>query len=106
MDPPRSIGLTEFHFMLLYDDQLQVVNQLSSEVVFDEPFRMTRMKGDPRGLLYDPGHGIQWLYTDRFLFQLNITEEDRNMWELHLKEEQYEEALVFCKSSAQEGAGE
>ena len=32
------------------------------------------MKGDPRGLLYDPGHGIQWLYTDRFLFQLNITE--------------------------------
>jgi len=106
MDPPRSIGLTEFHFMLLYDDQLQVVNQLSSEVVFDEPFRMTRMKGDPRGLLYDPGHGIQWLYTDRFLFQLNITEEDRNMWELHLKEEQYEEALVFCKSSAQKDAGE
>ena len=28
------------------------------------------------------------------------------MWELHLKEEQYEEALVFCKSSAQKDAGE
>ena len=103
-EPPRSIGLTEFHFMLLYNDQLQVVNQLSSKKVFDEPFRMTRMKGDPRGLLYDPGQGLHWLYTDRFLFRLNIVEEDRNMWELHLDKEQYEEALVFCKNSAQKDA--
>jgi hypothetical protein len=103
-EPPRSIGLTEFHFMLLYDDQLQVVNQLSSKKVFDEPFRMTRMKGDPRGLLYDPGQGSHWLYTDRFLFRLNIVEEDRTMWELHLEKEQYEEALVFCKNSAQKDA--
>jgi hypothetical protein len=103
-EPPRSIGLSEFHFMLLYDDQLQVVNQLSSKKVFDEPFRMTRMKGDPRGLLYDPGQGLHWLYTDRFLFRLNIVEEDRNMWELHLAKEQYEEALLYCKSSAQRDA--
>lgn len=37
-EPPRSIGLTEFHFMLLYDDQLQIVNQLSSKKVINRQY--------------------------------------------------------------------
>ena len=56
--------MTEFHYLVLRGDLLQVVNQLSEEVAYEEPFRMTRMKGDPRALVYDPQHGQQWLYND------------------------------------------
>jgi hypothetical protein len=96
--------VTEFHYLVLRGDLLQIVNQLSEDVAYEEAFRMTRLKGDPRALIYDPHRGQQWLYTDRFLFRLQVREEDRHMWELHLQQEQYEDALVFCKTPAQKDA--
>ena len=57
--------------------------------------------GEPRGLLYDPRTREHWVFTDRFLFQLVIVAEDRNMWELHLAKGQYEDALVHCKNNEQ-----
>eukprot|EP01050_Picozoa_sp_SAG11_P021680 SAG11_NODE_3906_length_2156_cov_1.129315_1_plen_280_part_10 len=109
LTPPISIGVSEFHFITLYSDQLQVITQLNLDkskprVAFEEAFRMKRVKGEPRGLVYDPRSGQHWIFSDRFLFKLIITAEDRNMWQLHLDKGQYEEALVFCKTNAQKDA--
>lgn len=58
-------------------------------------------KGDEKalGLNSDPSDKTHWLYTSQAIFELVVSEEDRDVWRIMLKREEYEPSLKFAKVS-------
>jgi hypothetical protein len=49
------------------------------------------------GLAYDPIEKTSWSYAEFSIWEIIVTKEDRNVWEMYLKKGQYEPALQYCK---------
>jgi hypothetical protein len=60
-------------------------------------------KGDEKalGLSSDPSDKTHWLYTSQAIFELVVSEEDRDVWRIMLKREEYEPSLRFAKTPQQ-----
>lgn len=50
-----------------------------------------------RGLTSDPVRNTYWVYTDQSIFELTITNETRDVWQIYLAQEKYDVALRFAK---------
>jgi tetratricopeptide (TPR) repeat protein len=97
---PLSIAVTEFHFLLAYSDCLMAVSKLSDERVFEwRPPQ--KFAGNLRGLARDQQRKALWLYSDTSVFEIAVTDEDRNVWRLYLEKGSFEMALQHCKLSSQ-----
>ncbi len=107
--PPSSIAMTEFHFLLLYHDRLQIVSRLSGHAVHEEPVEHAR-SGTVRALVRDPmprGDASIWLCSDKLLYQLVAVSEDRDVWKLYLEkalagdERKFGSALQHCRGDSE-----
>ncbi|RKP09914.1 Pep3/Vps18/deep orange family-domain-containing protein [Thamnocephalis sphaerospora] len=97
-DAPLSFALTEFHFVMLFNDRLLAVCQLNNEVVYEEPLAIDL---DYRRLVVDPIKRTYWAYTGASIYELIVEDEDRDVWRLYLKSRAYDTALRFCKDASQ-----
>lgn len=97
-DTPISMGITEFHFVLLGDDRMQVVSRLNSSVVQELPLSDQRRYGKPLGILRDLTKNTMWLYTDCHIFQMMITDETRHVWKIYLEKALAGEDKLFDKA--------
>jgi hypothetical protein len=90
---PRSLSLTEFHFLLLYKNRLLAINRLSEDVVWTLPVQPERTgygsnsssAAGGSGLLgfaRDATHQCIFAYSDRAVFEIGIDHEDRDVWRL------------------------
>jgi len=113
--PPQSIALTEFHFILLYKDRIAGVCSLDEKLVYEESLPLvsrnhTVIKGIPGldvhdqkaneevlGFASDPVRKTYWVYTDQSLFELVIGNEDRDVWRIYLEKAQYDLAMKYAK---------
>ncbi|KAK3283679.1 hypothetical protein CYMTET_8639 [Cymbomonas tetramitiformis] len=100
---PLSLAVTDYHFLLLYPDNLQAINRLSGEVVSNTPPPRDAFAnvGNMLGLATDNDAGIIYLYSGDSLFEVVIKDEGRDMWKLHLDRKEYAAALEHCKDSGQ-----
>ncbi|GAM27722.1 hypothetical protein SAMD00019534_108980, partial [Acytostelium subglobosum LB1] len=93
--PPISFAITQFHFLLLYEDKLQAIGKLNGQIVYEYPFNPRQIR--LRGVCVDSSNGTTWIYADNIVFELCIKDEDRNAWKLYLEKGQFETALEYCK---------
>lgn len=98
--PPLSLSLTEFHFLLLNQKRLVAINRLSEEVVYQDNFEQGQY-GRMLGLCPDPRKDTVWMYSDRFVFEVEIESEDREVWKLYLDEGKFSQALDYCDTEYQ-----
>ena len=104
-EAPVSMAETEFHFLLLYADRLLVVNKLSSGLAFEE--EIFADSSSCLGLIRDASHNIIWLHAGSGIFQVMVTDEDKDVWRLYLAKAQqgdpveFETALKYCKTESQ-----
>jgi hypothetical protein len=100
---PVSIGVTEFHFVLLGLGRLQVVSRLNSRVVQDIPLESEW--GTPLALVRDVAKDHTWMHTDRQIFQVCVTNESRDVWEIYLEkalagdERHFDTAYKYARSA-------
>lgn len=80
---PISIASTEYHFLSLLADRLQVVSRLNGSLIQEESLRAAS-DGTPLGLVRDAARGITWLYTDSAVFQVSVNNEDMRVWKIYL----------------------
>jgi hypothetical protein len=50
-----------------------------------------------RALTADPVRKTYWVYTDQSLFELNVGNEDRDVWKINLLKENFDVALRYAK---------
>ena len=69
----------------------------------DADFISDLQKADERalGLNSDPSDKTHWLYTSQAIFELVVSDEDRDVWRIMLKREEYEPSLKFAKTPQQ-----
>ena len=99
------MAATEFHFILLYPNVVQVVSRLSDEIVWECGIGVdsggTAECGATLGLVVDAAgcgagatpdgsagtveaHAL-WVYTERALFRVRVLNEGRDAWRLYLE---------------------
>ncbi|KAJ9476098.1 putative Vacuolar membrane protein PEP3 (putative) [Pseudozyma hubeiensis] len=99
---PLSIALTEFHFVLLYQDRVMAISSLDDQVIFEEALPL---KPNERviGTAVDVAKQTFWVYTDASIFELVLRDEDRHVWRVHLDRGSFDMALKFAKPGIQRG---
>jgi hypothetical protein len=51
------------------------------------------------GLAADPVRKTYWVFTDQSLFELVVSNEDRDVWKIYLEKCQFDIALRYAKVS-------
>ena len=99
---PLSIALTEFHFILLYQDRVMALNSLDDQVVFQEALPL---KANERviGTAVDVAKRTFWVYTDASIFELVVRDEDRDVWRIYLERGSFDASLKYAKPGVQRG---
>ncbi|KAJ3193537.1 hypothetical protein HDU67_005068, partial [Dinochytrium kinnereticum] len=99
-DPPLALALSSFHFILLYKNCLKAVCELNGELVYDDIIPLERDEYI-MGVTTDPVKGTFWVYSNLVLYELLITDEDRDVWKLYLKNMNFDAALSYAKTDSQ-----
>ncbi|PWZ03605.1 hypothetical protein BCV70DRAFT_170440 [Testicularia cyperi] len=99
---PLSIALTEFHFVLLYHDRVMAISTLSDSLIFEEALPL-RPKERVLGTAVDASKRTFWVYTDASIFELVVSDEDRDVWRVHLERGSFDTALRYAKPGIQRG---
>jgi hypothetical protein len=110
--PPRSMAVTDYHFLLLYPERLVAVSRLSGRLAAE--MEIDAQWGHVLGLVVDPtdssrGGGRIWLFTDRFPVQVLISRESRFVWRIFLEKaaagdvKHFDTALLHCPSPRERG---
>ncbi|CDS81881.1 related to DigA protein [Sporisorium scitamineum] len=99
---PLSIALTEFHFVLLYQDRVMAISSLDDQVIFEEALPL---KPNERviGTAVDVAKSTYWIYADASIFELVLRDEDRHVWRVHLDRGSFDTALKYAKPGIQRG---
>lgn len=97
---PLSIMLTEFHFVLLYQDRAMGINTLDDRVVFEESLPL-KPRERVIGTAVDPARKTYWIYTDASIFELVVKDEDRDVWRVYLQRGAHDASLRYVKTASQ-----
>ncbi|GAA5995221.1 tethering complex subunit PEP3 [Rhodotorula paludigena] len=101
--PPISMALTEWHFVLLYDDKICAVDLLTDKVVYHELLDLPS-GSRPVRLSTDPMRKTLWMHTEQSIYELVVRDEDRDVWKVYLARGQWENARKHAKTQRQRDA--
>ncbi|XP_058777597.1 vacuolar sorting protein 18 [Vicia villosa] len=100
---PSSIALSEFHFLLLLENKVKVVNRISEHIIEELQFDQTSDSAAKGiiGLCSDATAGLFYAYDQNSIFQVSINDEGRDMWKVYLDMKEYAAALANCRDPFQ-----
>ncbi|KAJ2932742.1 hypothetical protein H1R20_g4331, partial [Candolleomyces eurysporus] len=96
---PLSLAVTEFHFVLLYKDRIVGICNLDDKKTYEEimPVKPSEVV---LGLAADPVRKTYWVFTNQSLFELVVTNEDRDVWRMYLEKGLFSTALQYAKTAS------
>ncbi|KAK4699337.1 vacuolar protein sorting-associated protein 18, partial [Phenoliferia sp. Uapishka_3] len=97
---PISMALTEWHFVLLYEDRIRVIGLLSDKVVWEEALDLPPGV-KPLRLVTDTMRKTCWMFTDQSIYEIVIKDEDRDVWKIYLGRNNWELARRYAKTPRQ-----
>lgn len=95
-DKPLGMVLTEFHVLILFEDHMKAICVLNEETIMEDIFAETF--GPLKAIVKDPAKGTVWVYSEYAVYRYKIVAESRNIWDIHLKKQNFEMARTFSKS--------
>ncbi|KAH7283931.1 hypothetical protein KP509_34G031500 [Ceratopteris richardii] len=100
---PCALALSEFHFLLLYENKLKVVNRVSQTIVEEKVFDslLDQSTSAMVGLCTDAIGGAIFAYNENSLYEIVINDEGRDMWLMYLSIKDYATALEHCRDGSQ-----
>ena len=102
MEPIAGIALTHWHILCLIEGRIVALQRLDERVVYDQ---LVLEAGESAiGLLADQKKSTFWLFTTRQIYEVLVKGEDRNVWRIMLKKQQFSLASQYAKSPPQKDA--
>jgi vacuolar protein sorting-associated protein 18 len=98
----EAIALTQWHVLSLMEGRVVAANRLTGDVVYDQVILETGQKAV--GLCVDLQKNTFWLFTAREVFEIVVRDEDRDIWKIMLKMQQFDAALQYAHTPAQKDA--
>ncbi|GAA6060223.1 hypothetical protein JCM10212_002302 [Sporobolomyces blumeae] len=100
---PMSMALTEWHFILLYQDKICAIDLLNDKMVYEEALDLP-LDDRPIRLATDPIRKTCWMYTESAIYEVVIKDEDRDVWKIYLGRQNWDVARKHAKSQRQKDA--
>lgn len=101
-DSVDSIVLTQWHIVHLVGRRVIAINRLDDRVVYDQV--VLDPGQEALGLYADQQKNTFWLFTTQEIFEIVVTDEDRDVWKVMLKTEHFDAALRYARGPAQKDA--
>lgn len=101
-EPLFGVALSQWHIICFVEGRIVAMQRLDEHIVYDQ---VVLEPGDSvLCLLADQRKNTYWLFTTQEIFEIVITEEDRDVWKIMLKEQKYDLASQYARSPAQKDA--
>ncbi|KAJ2513238.1 tethering complex subunit [Coemansia sp. RSA 2049] len=102
VEHPLSLALTEFHIVLQYSDCVKALSMLSNKPVYEQLVQSSDGTSEAlQGLTVDERKGTYWIFSPDNIYELVVTDEDRDVWDIYLSRRQFDAALQHCYNDAQ-----
>lgn len=98
-DPIEAIALTQWHIVALVGGRVVAANRLTGATVYDQAILSPGQKAI--GLSVDLQKNTFWLFTTEEIFEVVVRDEDRNVWQIMLRMQQFDTALRYARTQAQ-----
>lgn len=100
---PSSLAVSEFHFLVLIENKVKVVNRISGHIIEELHFDQTpdSVSRGIIGLCSDASAGLFYAYDQNSIFQVSANDEGRDMWKVYLDMDDYAAALAKCRDPLQ-----
>ncbi|KAJ2780718.1 tethering complex subunit [Coemansia javaensis] len=100
-EQPGALAMTEFHILLQYSDRICALNTVNSKLAYEQPVAPGDGGETLQGLTVDESKRTCWLHSPTSIYELVVTDEDRDVWGICLARRQFEKALEHCYNEAQ-----
>ncbi|KAI5804378.1 Pep3/Vps18/deep orange family-domain-containing protein [Geopyxis carbonaria] len=97
--PITSIALTQYHIIVLCGTEIYAINRLDDSIVFQEVIAEPGTK--VLGLCSDVKKSTFWAFTSSNILEIEVIDEDRDVWKIYLADKSFEAAMRFAKTPAQ-----
>ena len=94
--------LSQWHVICLVEGRLIAIRILDQRIVYDQV--VLEVGEVVLCLLADQKKNTYWLFTTQDIYEIVVTNEDREVWEVMLKKEQFALASQYAKSPSQKDA--
>lgn len=101
-DPIKGMILTQWHIITLVEGRIVAINRLNGEIVYDQA--VIEPDQTSLGLVSDLKKNTYWLFTGQEIFEIAANDEDRDVWRVFLKEQQFDAALRYARGASQKDA--
>ncbi|KIW75890.1 hypothetical protein Z517_10635 [Fonsecaea pedrosoi CBS 271.37] len=98
-DPIVSAILSQWHVLALAEGRIVAVNRLDGSIVYDQA--VLEPGQSALGLVADQKKNTYWLFTNQEIFEVVAHDEERDIWKIMLKQQDYDSALRYAKGAAQ-----
>lgn len=94
-----AIALTQWHIINLVGSRVIIINRLTGEMVSEHD--VLDKNQHPIGFSVDLQMKTFWLFTSQEVFEIVVHDEDRDIWSIMMKTQQYEAALRHTHTPTQ-----
>ncbi|KAL5612787.1 hypothetical protein BROUX41_004129 [Berkeleyomyces rouxiae] len=98
-DEIDAVALTQWHVVTLVGTKVIITNQLTGEVVYNQA--VLDAGETVVGFSVDIQKNTFWLFTSNEIFEIVVRDEDRNVWQIMMKTQQYPAALKYARTPIQ-----
>ncbi len=97
-----GVALSQWHIICSVEGRIVAMQRLDEHVVYDQA--VLERGESVLCLLADQKKNTYWLFTTQEIFEIVITDEDRDIWKIMLKEQKYDLASQYARSPSQKDA--
>jgi hypothetical protein len=101
-EPVGAMILSQWHILQLVEGRIVAINRLDDTVVLDQV--VLEPGQSAVGLVADIKKNTYWLFTNQEIFEIVITDENRDVWKIMLKSQQFDAASQYAKTASQKDA--
>lgn len=101
-DPIHAIALTQWHILCFVEGRVVAINRLDERIVYDQA--VLEPGENAIGLFADQKKNTFWLFSKQEIFEIVLNDEDRDVWKVMLKEQNFDAALRHAHGTSQKDA--
>ncbi|KAL8294209.1 hypothetical protein RB600_000253 [Gaeumannomyces tritici] len=101
-EPVEMVALTQWHVLCLVGQRIVAANRLTGDIVLDQKILEPGQRA--ANLCVDLQKNTFWLFTAQEIFEIVVRDEDRDIWRIMLRSQQFDAAMRYARTPAQRDA--
>ena len=101
-EPIAGVALSQWHVLCLVEGRIVALQRLDERVVYDQV--VLKPGESALCLLADQKKNTYWLFTSQDISEIVVTDEDRDVWKIMLKNQQFGLASQYARTPAHKDA--